>query len=98
MLASAALALLATNGARADIAWPSGLGELVLARMAATLPSGASAAFGPSAAFDSKGSIDYASSVFGDATSPLDTVASVTRFTAGENITTTPFATCLIVR
>ena len=92
------MAALATTPVAADIAWPSNFDQIVQAHMAAALPSGTFAAFGSTAVFDSKGTVAYASSAYGDAEEALDTVASVTRFTAGGNIATTPFAFCFILR
>lgn len=94
---TASLAL-ATATATADIAWPSGLDELVHANMAAALPSGASAAFGSTGAFDSKGSVSYATAGYGDAVAAFDSVAYVTRFSAEGNIVTTPLGFSIIVR
>lgn len=94
----AASLALATATATGDIDWPSGWDEIVQSHMAAALPSGASAAFGSSGAFDSKGSVAYASAGYGDAVAAFDSVAYVTRFSAGGNIVTTPFSFCIIVR
>ena len=84
--------------ASSDIAWPSGLDELVRANMESAIPSGAAAGFGAENAFSSQGSVGYVSAASGDSEDPFDTVGAVVRFTAGGNLSTTAFGFILFVR